>query len=256
MKNIRMIITDLDNTLLNKEGKISEYSKLIFSRCKELGIIIVFATERSCRNTQKLFGSIKPHATICHCGGLVSIDDIIRVKCLIPFDDAKNIIKLFMENYEKINIGIESGNNLYANFDIKMYLKNVSSKISDLNKIPSKNIYKIVFGLEQIKNVDIIQKYIPNGFYIEKLENKVGLIMNENSTKWNGIKYLLGHFGIKNENILSFGDNDVDIEIIEKSGIGIAVDNGNEKIKSKAKYICKNNDEDGVAEWIEKNILK
>ncbi|MCL2232017.1 MAG: HAD family hydrolase [Treponema sp.] len=250
-----MIITDLDNTLLNKEGKITEYSKLIFSKCKERGIIIVFATEKSCRNTQKLFGSIKPHATICHCGGLVSINDIMCAKYLIPFDYAQNIIKLIMKNHEKINIGIECGNSIYANFDIKMYWKNVSNKTLDLNKMPSRNIYKIVVGLEQIKYFDMIQKDIPNGFYIEKLENKAGIIMNKSSTKWNGIKSLLISFGIKEDNIVSFGDDDVDIEIIEKSGIGIAVENGNEKIKSKAKYICKNNDEDGVAKWIEKNIL-
>jgi hydroxymethylpyrimidine pyrophosphatase-like HAD family hydrolase len=61
--------------------------------------------------------------------------------------------------------------------------------------------------------------------------------MPKMSTKWNGINFLLSSYGIKKKNILSFGDYDADIEMIEKSGIGIAVENGNEKIKSKAKYI-------------------
>jgi hydroxymethylpyrimidine pyrophosphatase-like HAD family hydrolase len=43
--------------------------------------------------------------------------------------------------------------------------------------------------------------------------------------------------------------------MIENCGIGVAMENGNERIKNKAKYICKNNNEDGIAKWIEENIL-
>jgi hydroxymethylpyrimidine pyrophosphatase-like HAD family hydrolase len=80
--------------------------------------------------------------------------------------------------------------------------------------------------------------------------------MNRNATKWNGIKELLNYYKIDKENTVAFGDDFVDIEMIEKCGIGVAVENGIEEIKAKAKYICGKNTEDGIAKWIEKNILK
>ena len=110
-------------------------------------------------------------------------------------------------------------------------------------------------GLEEIEKLDINKIFLPNGFYVEKIENKVGIIMNKFSTKWNGINFIRENYGIIEENVLSFGDDDADIEMIKNSGIGIAVENGNEKIKNIANYICKNNEEDGVAKWIEENIL-
>jgi hydroxymethylpyrimidine pyrophosphatase-like HAD family hydrolase len=161
-----------------------------------------------------------------------------------------------MDKHDKINIGIECGNRFYTNFDTKIYWENTSHINLNLEKIPTRNIFKIIIGLEQIENLDIIKEYLPYGFYIENYENKVGLIMIEGSTKWNGIESLLKyHYRINKESIVSFGDADIDLEMIEKSGIGVAVENANVKIKSKAKFICKSNDEDGVAKWIEENIL-
>jgi hydroxymethylpyrimidine pyrophosphatase-like HAD family hydrolase len=80
--------------------------------------------------------------------------------------------------------------------------------------------------------------------------------MNKKATKWNGITELLKYYSAKQEDTISFGDDDVDIEMTEKCGIGIAVENGNERIKSKAKFICGSNNEDGIAKWLEAHYLE
>jgi Cof subfamily protein (haloacid dehalogenase superfamily) len=252
---VRMIITDLDNSLLNNKREISEYTKKIFQKCKDSGIIIVFATARPYRSTEILFSSIKPDALICHCGGVIYINDQILCQNGIDPVISYKIISNISKDYENINIGIECDNEFYANFNAKMYWENVDYRNMDVNKLPSGIIYKIVVGLEQFKSANLIEKYIPKELYTEKLDNKVWLIMNKNATKWNGIKTLLQYYGYKIENTISFGDDDVDAEMIEKSGMGIAMENGNERIKNKAKYICGNNNEDGIAKWIEENVL-
>jgi hydroxymethylpyrimidine pyrophosphatase-like HAD family hydrolase len=43
--------------------------------------------------------------------------------------------------------------------------------------------------------------------------------------------------------------------MIKNCGIGVAMENGLEEIKNNAKYICGKNNEDGIAKWIEENIL-
>jgi hydroxymethylpyrimidine pyrophosphatase-like HAD family hydrolase len=93
VENNLMIITDLDNSLLNNDREISIYTKSVFRKCKELGLIIVFATARPYRKTFVLFDSIKPDAVICHCGGTIYINDKIVSQNGIKSAVAKNIIK-------------------------------------------------------------------------------------------------------------------------------------------------------------------
>jgi len=54
------------------------------------------------------------------------------------------------------------------------------------------------------------------------------------------------------ENTIAFGDQDLDIPMIEKAGTGIAMENGVNELKSVAKYITKTNDEAGIAYALEK----
>jgi Cof subfamily protein (haloacid dehalogenase superfamily) len=255
INRIDMIITDLDNSLLNNEGQISEYTKNIFVKCKDKGIIIVFATARPYKKTLTFFNSIEPDAVIFHCGCGVYAKEKIICQNVINSDIAQNIIKNIIKDFPKINIGADYKDDLYTNFNTEIYWEGVTYKKIDIKNLPPKNVYKIVIGLESIKNLDVIEKYLSNELYIEKTGEKVGFIMNKNATKWNGIKELLKYYGIK-KNAISFGDDDPDIEMIEKCGIGIAVENGNRRIKDKAKYVCKNNNEDGIAKWIEDKILK
>jgi Cof subfamily protein (haloacid dehalogenase superfamily) len=256
VENNLMIITDLDNSLLNDDRKISKYTKSVFKKCKELGLIIVFATARPYRKTLVLFDSIKPDAVICHCGGTIYINDKMISQNGIKSTVAKNIIKNIVNDYSNVNIGIESNDEIFTNFDTSIYWKDVPYKNIDLKNMPSEIIDKIIIGLELIGTTKKLEKYLSNDLYIEKMDEKIGLVMNKNASKWNGIIKLLEYYNVKRENTISFGDDDVDIEMIEKCGVGVAVENGNERIKNKAKYICENNNEDGIAKWIEANILK
>jgi Cof subfamily protein (haloacid dehalogenase superfamily) len=252
MNEINMIITDLDYSLLNNERQISEYSKNIFNKCKEKGIIIVFATARPYSRTRIFFSSIEPNAAICHCGGVVYVNNKIIYENGIDPIIAKNIL----ENInKKVNLGFECNDIFYTNFNTNIYWKYVPYENMDLNNLPVGTYYKIIIGLELEENINIVKNNIPNELYMEIMDEKIGIIMNKNSTKWNGINKLLTYYGVNKINTISFGDDNVDIEMIENCGIGIAMENGNEKIKSKAKYICKNNNEDGIAKWIEENII-
>jgi len=114
----------------------------------------------------------------------------------------------------------------------------------------------MIVALETVEELNEIKKYLPKEIYLEISDGRVGLIMNKGATKWNGIKELLKQYKIKSEETIAFGDDNNDIEMIEKCGIGIAMENGIDEIKNKAKYICGENENDGIANWIEENILE
>ncbi|MCL2159218.1 MAG: HAD family hydrolase [Oscillospiraceae bacterium] len=53
MENIKMIVTDLDNTLLRKDKTISEYTRSVFGKCRKARLLTVFATARPERATRQ-----------------------------------------------------------------------------------------------------------------------------------------------------------------------------------------------------------
>ena len=54
---------------------------------------------------------------------------------------------------------------------------------------------------------------------------------------------------------VAFGDDVNDIDMVQRCGIGVAVSNAIDAVKEVADYICDSNDDDGVAKWIELNLL-
>jgi HAD superfamily hydrolase (TIGR01484 family) len=81
-------------------------------------------------------------------------------------------------------------------------------------------------------------------------------VLPENVSKWNSVKQLVEYWQIPIEEIVAFGDDYHDIELIKNCGIGGAVANGLEEMKVVADDICGSNDEDGVAKWLEKHYTK
>jgi len=118
------------------------------------------------------------------------------------------------------------------------------------------DIDKIIVQMESIEKINEIKIYLPEELYLEINEGKLGLIMNRGATKWNAVRELLKYYKVETKNTIAFGDDYNDLEMIANCGIGVAMNNGIKEIKNKAKYICGNSDEDGIAKWIEENIIK
>ena len=74
---IKMIVTDLDRTLLRTDKTISGYSVDILNRCRECGIKVVFATARPKRTVNHYFESIPVDALILHNGAVIYTDDTL-----------------------------------------------------------------------------------------------------------------------------------------------------------------------------------
>jgi Cof subfamily protein (haloacid dehalogenase superfamily) len=239
-----MIITDLDKSLLNNEQIISEYTKSVFEMCMKNDALVVFATARPIRFTKIFYSMIKPNAIICHNGAEVLADDKIIYQCSIKSSMAKSLLKKIIENYPKANFAIETGDQIYTNFDASIIWADIISKKIDMKDFPETEIDKIIVKMETVKKIKAIEKYLPDELYLEINEGKLGLIMNKGATKWNAVKELLKYYKIETKAAIAFGDDYNDLEMIKNCGVGIAMENGIAEIKNKAKYICGKNDEE------------
>ncbi len=80
-------------------------------------------------------------------------------------------------------------------------------------------------------------------------------IMSTASTKWNGIQTMLKAVGVNPKDAIYFGDDNDDIEPIKNCGVGVAGSNAIDKVLDVADDIAESNDMDGVARYIEKNLI-
>jgi hydroxymethylpyrimidine pyrophosphatase-like HAD family hydrolase len=96
---------------------------------------------------------------------------------------------------------------------------------------------------------------LTNELYAIITENQLLMVMNKNARKQNAIKEIAKHFGLTLFEIAAFGDDYNDIEMLRECGFGVAVANAIDEVKAAANYVCGDCDNDGVAKWLEENLL-
>ena len=72
--------------------------------------------------------------------------------------------------------------------------------------------------------------------------------------KAKGLSILLNKIGLKREELMAFGDGYNDIPMLQFAGMGVAMDNAADEIKKAADKVAPNNDDDGIAVFLEKEM--
>jgi len=261
MKNIKMIVTDLDRTLLRKDKTISDYTKVILNKCHKSGFQIVFATARPERVTRQWqvcpssYVIANNGATITH--GRVEIQNII-----IPEVAKHSIIKRFISEESITGICAEIGDFLYSNdTDFSTWVTVLDTDTgwnpvySDFTTPVTEHTCKFSVECSDREVLfDILQDY-PELQIFPNSGEQWYQITHKSVSKFNAILYLAELNNIQPQDIIAFGDDYNDIEMLKKCGVGVAVENAIAEAKKVADYVCDSNDCDGVAKFIEKYLL-
>lgn len=253
--SIKMILTDLDHTLLRSDGSISEYTKQILKKCKDSGILIVIATARYWIGAERYIEEIQPDYEITTDGTLIHQHGKPVYSCCMDIKDANQIIRELLEQNPKTEITVAAGRQVFWNsHHISESEKLHKAVFNDYRKPLSCQINKIVAELSdseiavQIanKNHCRLQSYRGENWYA---------FLPEKSGKIHAILELSKSLNIPLSDIVSFGDDINDMEMLQICGTGVAVANAVMDVKTAADCVTLSNDEDGVANWIEKNLL-
>jgi hypothetical protein len=102
---------------------------------------------------------------------------------------------------------------------------------------------------------EITEKFGDSIFLTTAIKNTVD-ILNGEVSKARGLAVLAESLGIKREEIIAIGDNINDVLMLEYAGLGVAMGNAQEMVKSRADYVTAGNDEDGIALFVEKLLQK
>ena len=253
--DIKMIITDLDSTLLRSDKTISDYTADILRRCRDKGLKLVFATARPKRTVVRFLGNIETDALIVHNGAVIQAGDKVLDRNGIAIETKTRILQAISRDYPSATISVEIDDLNFSNFDMKLEWAYDEGVITDFTDLPDKPADKIAVGVSSHDEIAKFAAYLPDDLYIQMCDGRLGLIMHKNATKMAGIENVCRHFGISISQTVAFGDDYNDITMLKSCGVGVAVDNAIDEAKAAADFICAANDDDGVAKWLESSLL-
>jgi len=248
-----MIVVDLDGTLLRSDETISEYTKDILKRCRENGIKVAYATGRGERSARSVAPFEYFDGVITQGGAVVYVGENIISKCVISHEAARPLLMLL--DAHGINAMTEDNKMYYTNFKITNgWTSSANYRIVDF---ATHNIdaEKINIFYNTPEEITFVKKNLPDDLYFILARGGHGMIMQKDATKLKGIMKLAELWNIDQKDIVSFGDDEIDIEVLTKTGIGVAMENAIPQVKASANFICLSNDEDGVARWVEEQIF-
>lgn len=248
---MKVVITDLDRTLLHSDKSVSNETVRVLKSCREKGILIVAATARPERAIVQYQEKIGFDALITLNGARIVTNSKI-LNYSIPKKSVLHMLQK-LEVIDGVIISLETENGIFSNVDIPAWQPIVYEKLSEA-PLPEA-FYKIIVSSNKIDLHKYIDGILEDNTYVSVADGVLFQIMNTQATKWNGIRLMLEIFGISNEDTVYFGDDNDDIESIKKCGIGVAVSNAIESVKEAANIIIKSNDEDGVAEFLKEKII-
>lgn len=255
MENISLVLCDLDGTLFRNDKSISEFTKLTIKKLQKKGILFGICTSRAFINAAKFLEGIRPDVFISNGGGMVRVGDKKIYNCQFSVEQVRTLIDAtFKILGSDAIISADNENGLYSNskeelgdkfwtFNDFLDFHQPAMKIC-LQTLDKDKVSQIAASIGQDK-ID----YLP---FSDIPWYKMTL---KEATKEKAIEALCSKLNIQTKKIAAFGDDFSDIGMLQLCGQGIAMNNAIDEVKKIASGTCLSNEEDGVAHWLEENLL-
>ncbi|NDO46934.1 Cof-type HAD-IIB family hydrolase [Clostridium sp. MD294] len=267
--NYKMIVLDLDGTLVNSEKKISEKNKKALQKAIQKGVKVVLASGRPVKGVLPKAIELELDKNngyiLAFNGG--RIINVTTKQCVFEADLPEGHLQKVYELSRKFDIGLMTyeGNDKLVTEDDNEYIQ-LELRVNQLERVTPKSIieyvtfpvakYLLAGNPENVEKAEIVFKqalskqlniFRSDPFFLEVLPLGID--------KAYGLEKLIKILGISKEEVIACGDGYNDITMLQFAGLGVAMENATEQTKAAADYITLSNDEDGIAAVIEKFIL-
>ncbi len=277
----KLVALDIDGTTANSKGRVSKRNVEVIKKVIDMGVPVCIVTGRNVRNTRRIIKQLGTKTPFICADGSVMFDPVEN-KVIYEKAFGKEQLREMLDIVNKHDVYVEmsSSKHYYQYFKRKELGKynyggspnTMAGKLSRMIKHGVRfiknidrfldsgdNVHQFIFigepeNVEKAKQ-DIINKGYDNIVIRDNLWKGFVFVVNKNCTKTDGVKLLCNHYGHDISQVIAIGDELNDIDMIGNVGLGIAVENANERIKEVAKFITHSNDNDGVAHALEKFII-
>lgn len=285
----KLVAIDLDGTMLNSYGVVTEHTKNVIKKVEEQGVEVIIASGRPIDSIKTIAKEIESKNYFIAGNGAIVYDmkkDEIIYEKTMSKEKVLEIIKICEENsisynvyteqeilatslkynvlyYHKENLKKEESKKTKINIvnDMYEYIKNKQDarflKITICDE--SKAVFNsIIRKLKEIKDIEVLEvahmarKTIKQGTEEYPISYYYTEISTVDVDKWNAIEFLMQKLNIKREEVMAIGDNANDKIMIENAGLGVAMKQSTPTVIEIADEVTDDNNEDGVAKILQK----
>lgn len=285
----KLVAIDLDGTMLNQYGIVTENTKNMIKKTIQKGIDVIIASGRPIDSIQSIAREIGSEKYFIAGNGAliydIQKDEIIYDKFL-PKEKVLEIIKICEENsisynvytnqtilakalkynvlyYQKENLKKEESKqtkisiieNMYEYVKNKKEEKFLKITICDDNQTVFQSIIRKLRKIEGIEVLDVshmARKTIKQGTEQIKIEYYYTEITVKNVDKWDALEFLMKKMNVRREEVIAIGDNVNDKKMIQEAGLGVAMGGSTPVVTQVADYVTASNCEEGVVKVLEK----
>jgi len=266
---IKLLAVDLDGTLLNSQHEMTARTEKAVKAAIAKGVQVVIATGKTFHAAEHLVKRLGLKTPGIFVQGTVTYnsDGSIHSQQTLDSKVARQIITFAEDRGHQI--GLYSGSRILVR---KLY-----PRMEQLTTHYHEPMPESVGALQNILDTTSINKiiaiYPDDARRVQALRWQLNMQINgaarmlsagiddeieilpPNASKGAALKTLLKEFGVSASQVLAIGDGENDVEMLQLAGIGVAVGNAPQHLKDVAKAVVSSNDQDGVAEAIERYIL-
>lgn len=284
---IKLLALDLDGTLLNSRGQVTEENRIAIRAAEELGVLVTIATGRRFRDGRIVGLELGLNAPlITHNGALLKYADSLETvsASLITTETALEVVRVGKAFGGDALVSADphsKGTLLYDrvsddNIPLQKYIawgKKLHGDEAEESVIHVDDLSEII-GLHEIIHISFSGSCLRMEEMIEVLSAELGDtvtvlptiyprrdftlidILPPDASKGHGVEKLARLNGLEPENVMAMGDNFNDVEMLEFAGTPVVMGNADARLLERGEfYKTVSNDEGGVAAAIERFIL-
>jgi Cof subfamily protein (haloacid dehalogenase superfamily) len=267
---IELVVVDLDGTLMSSDHKLSERNEAALKAAIEQGVRIVLATGKTRQSARDIIERLGLDTPGIYLQGLAVYDgegNITSEKLLDPavarqvitFAEDRGFDVVLYSGYKILVRQLSQG----ARELTEQYGEPTPEAIGPLqNVLDEIPVHKLIITRKgEVRKVKALRWQLSKqldgkGRLVQAMIPDMLEVLPSQASKGAALKTLLKQLGVAPENVLAMGDGENDIEMLELAGVGVAVGNADQRLKDVADHVVATNDEDAVANVLEKFVLK
>lgn len=262
----KMIVMDMDGTLLRSDGTCSKEVEEYLNKLKEDGNIIVLATGRCFEEVMaSVDNAFFANYIISHTGSVIY--DVSKEKFIFKSKISENIVNEIVSLYDEKTIERISfvTLNKYNRFTLDYYqdskFVHMISDVKELKDICN-DVFNICIRLKQDNYVNTLidemkMEFKDLDFIV--MQDSFGSdrrieIVPKGVSKAASIDKLVKLESMDRKDVICFGDGLNDIDMLEYSSVSVAMGNALEDVKNVCKYVTDTNDNEGIMTFLKKYL--
>ena len=247
-----ILALDLDDTLLRSDKTIGERTVQALRHWLASGNEVIVATGRPPRWVQSVLPPELHNAPrVVYNGAQVIVGDNVVYRNEIAPADVRTVVEWAQAYRPHWHVGLEIEDELYLN---RASQKGGVYTVADLLSLCERPAAKIIFlfGEEREDLAPLLDALPPTTRALITPKFSMVQLCGSKTSKADAIAHLLAQRGLSFAAVAAIGDDVNDIEMLRCAGIGIAVDNALDEVKTAADWVTGAADNDGVAAAIER----